>query len=357
MSRKLKEKFPAEPQELEMDNQHVDDTCNLSPEWLHVYYASLLPIDSFTVTPDGIPIFMDGNRILESRIRPVPLPKVGSDSDIDFEPVPYYKWKEVIERVAPVGVDEKSLKLMYSHDLIDSRHERETPVPREIIARDISLMMESVAVPNDPGYTAYTLRHVCEYLERVGLYSLGMNYGLYLLTHVSIFVEQAHLERIIQAYGLDEVIVRMFRRYHTAATTVVNVKVAYLRKPSSGPAYDNLEEWTKDSNNVYIGRAGIVFVPGSDGKKRRFPPQNSPFANPFKVDNSKPESRDEAISKYVTYIAGKLLEDPELNNTLLSYKGKRLGCWCHPEPCHGDVLAEYIENPRESAIGKEMGLH
>lgn len=24
-------------------------------------------------------------------------------------------------------------------------------------------------------------------------------------------------------------------------------------------------------------------------------------------------------------------------------KGKNLGCWCHPEPCHEDILLELIE--------------
>ena len=40
-------------------------------------------------------------------------------------------------------------------------------------------------------------------------------------------------------------------------SSVVNVKVAHIR-----PKYNDLEEWTKDPNNVYIGRAGIVFING-----------------------------------------------------------------------------------------------
>ena len=40
-----------------------------------------------------------------------------------------------------------------------------------------------------------------------------------------------------------------------------------------------------------------------------------------------------------------ILFNPELfvevadNSTLLVLKGKVLGCWCKPGPCHGDVLA------------------
>ena len=38
-------------------------------------------------------------------------------------------------------------------------------------------------------------------------------------------------------------------------TVVVNVKVSNIR-----PKYKHLKEWIQDSNNVYIGRKGIVFI-------------------------------------------------------------------------------------------------
>jgi hypothetical protein len=28
---------------------------------------------------------------------------------------------------------------------------------------------------------------------------------------------------------------------------------------------------------------------------------------------------------------------------LFELKGKILGCWCHPLPCHGDVLVKLIK--------------
>lgn len=52
----------------------------------------------------------------------------------------------------------------------------------------------------------------------------------------------------------------------------------------------NLKEWMNDPNNVYIERRGIVFI---DGK--RFPEQDSPYANPFKV--GKDGTRDEVFLK------------------------------------------------------------
>ena len=42
--------------------------------------------------------------------------------------------------------------------------------------------------------------------------------------------------------------------------SVVNCKVKYIR-----PEYDNLKIWMEDSNNVYVGRAGVVFI-----EKERF---------------------------------------------------------------------------------------
>ena len=56
-----------------------------------------------------------------------------------------------------------------------------------------------------------------------------------------------------------------------------NVKVAYIR-----PKYKNLEKWCDDKNNAYIGRSGIVFIT-KNGKKERYPKNDSIWANPFKV--------------------------------------------------------------------------
>ena len=67
--------------------------------------------------------------------------------------------------------------------------------------------------------------------------------------------------------------------------SVINCKVKFIR-----PQYDNLREWMEDENNIYIGRAGVVFI-----DKVRFPKQASPFANPFKV--GKHGTRDEVIQK------------------------------------------------------------
>lgn len=119
--------------------------------------------------------------------------------------------------------------------------------------------------------------------------------------------------------------------------SVVNCKVKYIR-----PKYKNLKEWIDDDNNVYIGRSGIVFILNEKtNKKERFPKKSSNFANPYKV--GKDGTRKEVIQKYKIYIKKKLDKDSVLQTELLEMKGKNLGCWCHPESCHGDVLLELIE--------------
>jgi hypothetical protein len=116
--------------------------------------------------------------------------------------------------------------------------------------------------------------------------------------------------------------------------SVVNCKVKYIR-----PKYNNLKEWSEDPNNIYIGRAGIIFI-----DKERYPKKTSKFANPFKIGID--GNRDVVLNKYKSYIIDKLESDKLLLSELLSYNNKNLGCWCYPEPCHGDILLELIDKYR-----------
>jgi len=112
--------------------------------------------------------------------------------------------------------------------------------------------------------------------------------------------------------------------------SVVNCKVAHIR-----PQWQTLAEWIEDHDNIYIGRANIVFI-----GNRRYPPNGSPFANPFTI---KDYGRDGALVRYEQWIRRELAAKPELAEQLLKCRGKRLGCWCAPEPCHGNILLKIIE--------------
>ena len=61
------------------------------------------------------------------------------------------------------------------------------------------------------------------------------------------------------------------------------------------------------------------------------------WGNPFIM--GKHGTREEVVEKYRDYIKTK----PNLLNQLHKLKNKRLGCFCKPKECHGDVLVELIE--------------
>ena len=81
----------------------------------------------------------------------------------------------------------------------------------------------------------------------------------------------------------------------------------------------------KEKYDVYIGRAGK----GQDGT----------FGNPFNSSN-----RDENIARFEDYFYQRLKTDREFRYKVHQLKDKRLGCFCKPQSCHGDVIARYLNN-------------
>lgn len=118
----------------------------------------------------------------------------------------------------------------------------------------------------------------------------------------------------------------------TSGTKVVNVKVLYIR-----PKYNNLKEWCNDDENVYIGRRGVVFIDGV-----RYPPQDSLWANPYKIGT---EPRDVVLKKYEKRLRN-MLKKPDILEKFLLLKGKNLGCWCKSDKmdvsCHGDIIVKIL---------------
>ncbi|MFW6130894.1 MAG: DUF4326 domain-containing protein [Atribacterota bacterium] len=66
--------------------------------------------------------------------------------------------------------------------------------------------------------------------------------------------------------------------------------------------------------------------------------RGSKWGNPFVI--GKDGNRKEVIKKYKTYI----LTKPQLLKDLNELRNKRLGCFCKPKACHGDVLVELLES-------------
>jgi hypothetical protein len=73
--------------------------------------------------------------------------------------------------------------------------------------------------------------------------------------------------------------------------------------------------------DVYIGRG-----------------QGSEWGNPFKIPGD--GDRDTVIRKFCEYLETR----PDLLARVGELHGKRLGCWCAPRACHGDVLAELADH-------------
>jgi hypothetical protein len=71
----------------------------------------------------------------------------------------------------------------------------------------------------------------------------------------------------------------------------------------------------RDEYDVYIGRP-------------------SKWGNPFEI--GKDGTRDDVIRKFREWV----VKQPDLMASLPELEGKRLGCWCSPQRCHGDVLYE-----------------
>ena len=76
-----------------------------------------------------------------------------------------------------------------------------------------------------------------------------------------------------------------------------------------------------DEYDIYIGRG-------------------SKWGNPFKIGRD--GDREEVIKKYHLWV----MKQPELMSSLNELDGERLGCYCAPKACHGDVLVFLINNKR-----------
>ena len=71
----------------------------------------------------------------------------------------------------------------------------------------------------------------------------------------------------------------------------------------------------KSKYDVFVGRPSI-------------------WGNPYVI--GKDGTREEVIAKYKEY----LMKDTFLLSRIKELKGKVLGCYCSPLPCHAEILAE-----------------
>jgi hypothetical protein len=85
-------------------------------------------------------------------------------------------------------------------------------------------------------------------------------------------------------------------------------------------------------NHVYIGRGNRGY--GLPSSKWR---------------NKYPMYGERGRLQCIALFEAELERTPELLAALPELKGKTLWCWCHPKPCHGDVLAEHADRATPTA--------
>lgn len=66
----------------------------------------------------------------------------------------------------------------------------------------------------------------------------------------------------------------------------------------------------------------------------------NPFTHLTKSIAAHVVPKDEVLPRYESW----LRQQPELMAALPELRGKVLGCWCKPRPCHGDILAKLADD-------------
>ncbi|KFZ26318.1 MAG: hypothetical protein KQ78_01491 [Candidatus Izimaplasma bacterium HR2] len=65
------------------------------------------------------------------------------------------------------------------------------------------------------------------------------------------------------------------------------------------------------------------------------------FGNPFRLSRGK--KHGSTLDLFRGYVVDRLDTDEEYYRRVKGLRGKILVCFCKPNPCHGDILAEYVE--------------
>lgn len=97
------------------------------------------------------------------------------------------------------------------------------------------------------------------------------------------------------------------------------------------------------SYDVYIGRAGH----GLDGY----------FGNPIRFgrvcpvcsDIHEEDERADLLRCFEVWARARIARDPAYRERVRALHGKRLGCFCAPKTCHGDILARLAAELQEAA--------
>ena len=105
--------------------------------------------------------------------------------------------------------------------------------------------------------------------------------------------------------------------------TCVSVKKASL----SNQGFKSFLDWSCQPGHLYIGRSMSHYIEGAEGSK---------WQNTFTV-------KKYGLVRCLELYEEKVRNTPELMGAIRELEGLELGCWCKPEPCHGDVLIKLFK--------------
>jgi hypothetical protein len=123
-------------------------------------------------------------------------------------------------------------------------------------------------------------------------------------SHVLVFWDGEELNDIVY-----------YAKFYNKRLRIAPVQITKVRNKDRGETFD-----------VYIGR-------------------KTPWGNPFPIEHeANGNKRKEVIEKYKVYFQEEFINKPDNLRHLLTLRGLRLGCHCKPLPCHGDVIADFLNN-------------
>lgn len=83
----------------------------------------------------------------------------------------------------------------------------------------------------------------------------------------------------------------------------------------------------KEPFDAYIGRAGR----GEDGY----------LGNPFPIGPGM--TREQSLERFQRYFDERIKKDSEFRKRVEGLRGMRIGCFCKPLECHGDVYVYWLD--------------
>lgn len=69
--------------------------------------------------------------------------------------------------------------------------------------------------------------------------------------------------------------------------------------------------------------------------------RRSILGNPYKITLTC--TREQSIAKYKERFDKLIESSPRFKMAVLGLMGKKIGCWCTPLACHGDIIIDYLK--------------